>query len=171
MDPTKGEPPRKLHNLINIAAFLAAEWPGENCLSTGIPWSMGKRSQAWRYVPPCRCLGADRFASAAFFLARRTQACADALLSYMASADELIDRNRRLLARAEAARAYKQLVVEEMAENRLRLHVTLLRTVYLHSGRTSHLSELIYLRQLIAEHMITHAPPPDPPIGRTRLPS
>jgi len=76
--------------------------------------------------------------------------------SNMVSAEDLIDRNRRLLARAEAARAYKRLVVEEMAENRLRLHLTLVRTVHLHYGRTGFLSEMIYLRRLIAEHMITH---------------
>jgi len=62
----------------------------------------------------------------------------------MLGADESIDRNRGLLARAAAARAYKRLVVEEMAENRLRLHLTLVRTVHLHYGRSAFLSEMIY---------------------------
>ena len=72
-------------------------------------------------------------------------------------ADDLIDRNRRLLIRAEAARVWKRLIVEEIAENCLRLHVTLVRTVHLHFGRTGFVSEMIYLRQLIAERIITHA--------------
>ena len=71
-------------------------------------------------------------------------------------ADDLIDRNRRLLAQAEAARVWKRLIVEEVAENRLRLHVTLLRTMQLHCGRTSFLAEMIYLRQSIAHEIITH---------------
>jgi hypothetical protein len=71
------------------------------------------------------------------------------------NADDLLDRNRRLLARADAARVWKRRVVEEIAENRLRLHVTLLRTVYLHYGRTGLLSEMIYLRCSIAHEDIT----------------
>jgi hypothetical protein len=77
----------------------------------------------------------------------------------MLSAEELIGRNRRLLARAEAARAWKRLIVEEIAENSLRLHVTLVGTVHPHYGRTGFLSEMIYLRQLIAERTIAHAAP------------
>jgi len=72
------------------------------------------------------------------------------------NANDLIDRNRRLLARAEAARAWKRQVVEEIAETRLMLHVTLLRTMQLHCGRTSFLAEMIYLRQSIAHEIITH---------------
>jgi hypothetical protein len=42
---------------------------------------------------------------------------------------------------------------EEIAEPRLMLHVTLLRTVHLHYGRTGFLSEMIYLRQSIAHEV------------------
>ena len=69
----------------------------------------------------------------------------------MVDADDLIDRNRRLLARAEAARVWKRLVVEDIAETRLMLHVTLLRTVHLHYGRAGLLSDMIYLRHAIAD--------------------
>jgi hypothetical protein len=75
----------------------------------------------------------------------------------MVGADDLIDRNRRLLARAEAARAWKRLIIEEIAENLLQLHATLLRTVHLHYGRNGVLSEIIYLRQSMAHEMITHS--------------
>jgi hypothetical protein len=71
-------------------------------------------------------------------------------------ADDLIDRNRRLLAQAEAARVWKRLIVEEVAENRLRLHVTLLRTLHLHYGRTGLLADAIYLRFSIAHEKVTH---------------
>ena len=71
-------------------------------------------------------------------------------------ADDLIDRNRRLLAQAEAARVWKRLIVEEVAENRLRLHVTLLRTLHLHYGRTGLLADEIYLRFSIAHEKVTH---------------
>jgi hypothetical protein len=71
-------------------------------------------------------------------------------------ADDLIDRNRRLLTIAEATRVLTRLLVEEVAENRLRLHVTLLHTVHLHYGRTGFLSEMVYLRQSIAHEVITH---------------
>jgi len=60
----------------------------------------------------------------------------DALAAPRSGVDDLIDRNRRLLARAEAARVWKRQVVEEIAETRLMLHVTLLRTMQLHFGRT-----------------------------------
>jgi hypothetical protein len=71
-------------------------------------------------------------------------------------ADDLIDRNRRLLAQAEAARVWKRLIVEEVAGNRLRLHVTLLRTLHLHYGRTGLLADAIYLRFSIAHEKVTH---------------
>ena len=71
-------------------------------------------------------------------------------------ADDLIDRNRRLLAQAEAARVWKRLIVEEVAENRLRLHVTLLRTLHLHYGRTGLLADAIYLRFSIAHEVTCH---------------
>ena len=72
------------------------------------------------------------------------------------NANDLIDRNRRLLARAEAARAWKRQVVEEIAETRLMLHVTLLRTLHLHYGRTGLLADAIYLRFSIAHEKVTH---------------
>ena len=71
-------------------------------------------------------------------------------------ADDLIDRNRRLLARAEAARVWKRQAVDEIAETRLMLHVALLRTVHLHYERTGLLSEMIYLRRSLAHEVITH---------------
>jgi hypothetical protein len=59
-------------------------------------------------------------------------------------ADDLIDRSRRLPARAEGVRVWKRQVVEEIAETRLRLHATLLCTVQPHYGRSGVLSEMIY---------------------------
>jgi hypothetical protein len=75
---------------------------------------------------------------------------------HVVNAKDLIDRNRRLLAQAEAARVWKRLIVEEVAENRLRLHVTLLRTLHLHYGRTGLLADAIYLRFSIAHEKVTH---------------
>jgi hypothetical protein len=67
----------------------------------------------------------------------------------------LIDRNRRLLKQAEATRILTHMIIDEIAENRSRLHMTLLRTVHLHYGRTGLLSEMIYLRYSIAHEEIT----------------
>jgi hypothetical protein len=69
---------------------------------------------------------------------------------YRVGADGLIDRNRRLLAEAEATRALTQRIVDEVAEACLMLHVTSLRCVHLHFGRTGLLSEMICLRRAIA---------------------
>jgi hypothetical protein len=69
---------------------------------------------------------------------------------HVVNGSDLIDRNRRLLAQAEAACVRKRQVVEEIAENRLALHVTLLRTLHLHYGRTGLLADAIYLRFSIA---------------------
>ena len=66
-------------------------------------------------------------------------------------ADGLIDRNRRLLRRAEAARARTRQIVEEVSEACLTLHVTALRSVQLHNWRTGLLSEMTYLRRAIAD--------------------
>jgi hypothetical protein len=71
-------------------------------------------------------------------------------------ADDLIDRNRRLLVLADATRVLTRLLVKEVAENRLLLHATLLRTVHLHYGRTGLLADAIYLRFSIALEKITH---------------
>ena len=75
---------------------------------------------------------------------------------HVVNANDLIGRNRRLLAQADAACVRKRQVVEEIAESHLALHVTLLRTLQLHYGRTSFLAEMIYLRQSIAHEIITH---------------
>jgi hypothetical protein len=72
-------------------------------------------------------------------------------------ADDLIDRNRRLLALAEVTCALTRLLVKEVAENRSLLQATLLRTVHLHYGRTGLLADAIYLRFSIA-HEKNHSP-------------
>jgi hypothetical protein len=73
-------------------------------------------------------------------------------------ADDLIDRNRRLLALAEVTCALTRLLVKEVAENRSLLQATLLRTVHLHYGRTGLLADAIYLRFSIA-HEKSLTPP------------
>lgn len=50
-------------------------------------------------------------------------------------ADELIYRNRRLVKQAEATCALTRMIIDEVAENRLRLHLALLRIVHLRYGR------------------------------------
>ena len=72
-------------------------------------------------------------------------------------ADDLIDRNRRLLALAEDTRALTRQVAVQTAETRLMADVTPLRTVHLHYGRTGLLSEMIYRRCAIADEMVTHS--------------
>jgi hypothetical protein len=73
-------------------------------------------------------------------------------------ADDLIDRNRRLLARADAARGWKRLTVEEIAENLLRLYATLLRTASALRQDQGRVGDDLSA-QSIAHQMITHPRP------------
>ncbi len=66
-------------------------------------------------------------------------------------ADDLIDRNRRLLVLAGATCALTRQIAEQTAEVSLMVQVSLLRTVHLHYGRTGLLSDMIYLRHAIAD--------------------
>lgn len=73
-------------------------------------------------------------------------------------ADELIYRNRRLVKQAEATCALTRMIIDEVAENRLRLHLALLRIMHLRYGRAGFLPEMIYLRQSIAHEIARSAP-------------
>jgi hypothetical protein len=80
----------------------------------------------------------------------------------MASADEPIDRNRRLLKRAETPRGLTRQVVSMIVADHLMRREITWRWVELQRDGAGLLAQMTFLRQSIAHEMIT---PPDKPPG------